>query len=81
MRLYPSSMVRGKIPTLASMLVPGREGLGEKAQQMNQSTGIDSLAHVSTGGFQLSLGYQFLDPLKFFSIEFYPLRWKRVLPP
>jgi hypothetical protein len=81
LRLYPSSMVIGKIPTLASVLVPGRGGLGEKGQQMNQSIGIDSLTHVSTGGFQLSLGDQFLDPLKFFSIELYPLRWKRVLPP
>jgi hypothetical protein len=74
-------MVIGMIPTLASMLVPGRGELGEKGQQKNQSTGIDSLAHVSTGGILLSLDDRFLDPLKFFSTELYPLLWKRVLPP
>ena len=36
---------------------------------------------MSTGGILLSLGDRFLDPLKFFSIGLYPLRWKRVLQP
>jgi len=76
-----SSTVIGTIPTLTSMLVAGRGELGKKGQQMNLSTGIDSLAHVSTGGILPSLDDRFLDPLEFFSIELYPLRWKKVLPP